>query len=121
MASATVPVNDNDESGSPKLIDSKKYFSLYFISSTNPNVSAIFAIFSNSEFEDWDSYCTRLEKTRNYNVKFLPSKIVSSSMYFLRLSREVGRGTRILCSLDGMYTNNGIFSSNSFRLYMLME
>ena len=50
MASATVPVNDNDESGSPKLIDSKKYFSLCFINSTNPNVSVMFAIFSNSEF-----------------------------------------------------------------------
>ena len=115
MASATVPVNDNDESGSPKLIDSKKYFSLYFISSTNPNVSVIFAIFSNSELRYYAS------KIYTPSKQFLPSKIVSSSMYFLRLSREVGRGTRILCSLDGMYTNNGIFSSNSFRLYMLME
>ena len=52
IASATVPVSDNDESGSPKLIDSKKYFSLYFISSTNPNVSVMFAIFSNSKFQN---------------------------------------------------------------------
>ena len=52
IASATVPVSDNDESGSPKLIDSKKYFSLYFINSTNPNVSVIFAIFSNSKFQN---------------------------------------------------------------------